>query len=686
MMDEILKTNQPKKETTGFRKRPQRINKEGEDKKLEFLKREEIRTMRKDLKALREGKAERDRTKITGSKSKKGGFINTPVSVTKKDSSPKLSFIPKSSKSPTRTNKVLRRVGFFLFFVFTIGAVYWVSNFGIPGFESLSPWKNQENIKEDLFISEEPEKEPVVVEKETISPDIISIEKTVSIELINNRGIFATATEQLIEETLPENLFSRILIKDKETGEPVKLESFTEDLYLETLFENIGESTGETFNFLAYPQEEGQREVLIIKIEGEKAPGKTLELWEAKIIEEGFSLFGSLLPTSTTSTFKSFNVNEEIPIRYITISREDLGVCYSLFKDYFILSSSFESIGKALEALDAIIIPTSTPTTTETETVELLPLENIGQLFMVGFEGKIVTPQIETFFEKYKPGGVLLLSDNIESKEQLTILTQELQSLSKRVSGLPLLIAVDQEGGMISRIPFLEEKTPQSEIETTEEAYIIGLARGKELKEVGVNINLAPLLDDLGEENFYFERAFQKTPEVSGELASSLILGQKDAGILSTIKHFPGYTDVSFNPEYDLARINLPEIFQFKKAMEANPELVMVSNAIYPEIDFLLPFAFSIEAIDYLKDELGTSSLIICDDLSQDSLLNNFTLKEILAKPFQAGVDLLIFSGWRSPVDEAMDVFLKMVEDKELSETLVEESVLKIINFKQIID
>jgi hypothetical protein len=67
-------------------------------------------------------------------------------------------------------------------------------------------------------------------------------------------------------------------------------------------------------------------------------------------------------------------------------------------------------------------------------------------------------------------------------------------------------------------------------------------------------------------------------------------------------------------------------------------------------------------------------------------LLNNFTLKEILAKPFQAGVDLLIFSGWKSPADEALDIFLKMVEDEELSETLIEQSVLKIINFKQIID
>ena len=94
-------------------------------------------------------------------------------------------------------------------------------------------------------------------------------------------------------------------------------------------------------------------------------------------------------------------------------------------------------------------------------------MENqVGQMFIIGFEGKTVTPQLEEFFRKYKPGGVLLLSKNIESAEQLKKLTKALQNLSLRETGLPLFIAIDQEGGIISRVDFLQEKPPSQKLKT----------------------------------------------------------------------------------------------------------------------------------------------------------------------------------------------------------------------------
>ena len=161
--------------------------------------------------------------------------------------------------------------------------------------------------------------------------------------------------------------------------------------------------------------------------------------------------------------------------------------------DYFVLTSSFGSIEEVIEKLQP-------PTSSGLE-------DKIGQLFIVGFQGKTVTPKLQDFFKKYKPGGVLLLSKNIESKEQLKNLIQDLQSLSQKETGLPLFIAVDQEGGLISRIGFLEEKTPQSEIKSTDGAYNIGLKKGEELKELGVNLNLTPVLDDMQEGDFYFKRS-----------------------------------------------------------------------------------------------------------------------------------------------------------------------------------
>ncbi|MCP6718444.1 MAG: hypothetical protein KJI70_02820 [Patescibacteria group bacterium] len=347
----------------------------------------------------------------------------------------------------------------------------------------------------------------------------------------------------------------------------------------------------------------------------------------------------------------------------------DLGICYVVYNNYFALSSSFKSIEETIKAFKQQAVINELK-------------DKAGQLFIVGFKGKTVDSDLEQFFKKYKPGGVLLLSENIENEEQLKALTADLQALSEKETGLPLFIAVDQEGGQISRIDFLTEKTKQSEITSENYAYAVGLKRGEELKNLGVNLNLSPILDDAQTNDFVYERSFQKLVETIGNLAKSIITGQKDAGILTAIKHFPGYVNIDFNPEDRLATTNLPEISQFKTALESNPEIVMSSNVIYSDLDPNLPFSFSSTSIEFLKSELGSDILIISDDLSQSSLLNNFTLKEIMTKPILAGNDILIFSGWRSPVNQALDEFLKAVENQEISQDIINNAYLKISQLK----
>ena len=161
-------------------------------------------------------------------------------------------------------------------------------------------------------------------------------------------------------------------------------------------------------------------------------------------------------------------------------------------------------------------------------------------------------------------------------------------------------------------------------------------------------------------------------------------MGQKGAGILTAIKHFPGYGQVTFSPEEKLAeRETLPEISQFKKAMEANPEFVMTANLIYKNLDSSLPFTFSPQALQFLKNNLGSEILIISDDLAQDYLLEKFSLKEIVTKPVQAGLDLLIFSGWEIEVADGLDAFFEAFRKGEISQTKVNTAVSKIIQLKQ---
>ncbi|MBU3918476.1 hypothetical protein KKC63_01015, partial [Patescibacteria group bacterium] len=253
----------------------------------------------------------------------------------------------------------------------------------------------------------------------------------------------------------------------------------------------------------------------------------------------------------------------------------------------------------------------------------------------------------------------------------------------KEDTGLPLLIAIDQEGGVVNRIGFLEENTAQKDIKTREKAYQVGFNRGKELKDLGVNLNLAPLLDEIKENDFIFNRAFQENQDKTSELAKELIKGQKEAGILTCIKHFPGYGEVTFHPEDNLGeRQELPEIAQFKEAMEQNPEFVMTANVVYKELGDL-PFTFLKKGVDLIKKELGDSVLIMSDDLDQYSLLNNYSLEDIIAKPIEAGVDILIFSGWRLPAKDGVKALLSVVKEARIEEEKINQAVERIIEIKE---
>lgn len=309
--------------------------------------------------------------------------------------------------------------------------------------------------------------------------------------------------------------------------------------------------------------------------------------------------------------------------------------------------------------------------------------QKIGQLFIMGIEGDEVTENTENLIKTLHPGGILLLGRNVKDSKQLKNFITELQEISIKNSGIPLFIAVDQEGGPISRVDWLE-KTLQSEIENGETAYNIGKKRAEGLKELGINLNLAPLLDESSAGDFIFERTFKQDAEKTGELAAELIKGQKEGGILTTIKHFPGYGGIKFNPEDKLATINqIPEFYQFKTAAQSGPEMIMVVNVICKEIDPEVPLTFSRKAIDFLKKEVSGDYLIISDDLSQYSLLNNFTLTDIVSLPIKAGVDILIFSGWRIEAEKGPDSLRKALQEGKISEKEIDDKVLKIIKLKE---
>lgn len=311
--------------------------------------------------------------------------------------------------------------------------------------------------------------------------------------------------------------------------------------------------------------------------------------------------------------------------------------------------------------------------------------QKVGQLFIIGFEGKTATPELKDIIKKIHPGGLLLLGRNIANKKQLKNLIQDLQKVAQQDVGLPLLIAVDQEGGPICRISWLD-CTPQFKIKKKQQAFKVGFNRGQALNQLGVNLNLAPVLDESSSGDFIHPRTFKQDLEKVGDLAELLVSGQKIAGILTSIKHFPGYGGIDFNPETEQlpSFSEVPEISQFKKAMEAGPELVMVANALYLKIDSDQPFSLSSTGIDFLKQKLGKDVVIISDDLSSPVLKKKFGLDKTVVSAHQAGVDILLVAGLKEPSDpvQAYNTLLNKAKSEEFLPS-INKAAQKVIKLKQ---
>ena len=634
----------------------EQTNQEGEGK-LEFLKREEIRTMGRDLSRLRETEAEKERERI--SKLKTGEAIKKTEGEKEGPEKEKpVTLIPKipQAKKFLPWQKILVRVLITLAVLLLIGFLYWFFAVKEKGAkEPLRPGG------EAPVTEETPEKVPEI----TVPPSLIVTADTRTLEISSLDELPSLLTQLLVEdfETPGAN---RLLIENTREHKLLGLKEFFQAFEIEPP-EGFLEKMDNDFTLFLQVDETYNSLGLITKVEEAEGLLGLIQSWEKTMVQDTEKLFSALGKEGPdlASSFRT-SAYKGAGFRYLTISKTDFGLCYGWFDDYFVLSSSFSSMATAIDGTRA----------KEAE-------EKIGQLLIIGFEGKTLTPQFQELFKKYKPGGVLILENNIEDESQLKKLTSDLQNLSLRETGLPLLIAVDQEGGPVSRITFTEEKTAQPEIKNIEQAYQVGLDRGQELKELGINLNLAPLLDVAQEGDFISGRTFQENGEEMGFLAKSLITGQKAAGILTAIKHFPGYGGIAFNPEDRLAEVEkVPETSQFEIAMTATPELVMVANVIYGDINPTLPFTFSSRGIQFLKDTLGQNVLVMSDDLAQDSLLNNFTLRDIMARPVEAGVDLLIFSGWDIETTEGLEAYYQAFRQGQISKEKIDISVAKIINLK----
>lgn len=281
--------------------------------------------------------------------------------------------------------------------------------------------------------------------------------------------------------------------------------------------------------------------------------------------------------------------------------------------------------------------------------------ELVGQSLMFRFEGPELTARAREAFEETRPAGVLLFADNITSREQIHALTAELQNEAKRLGMPPLLIAADQEGGIVSRLSadFVTVPSAMALAASGRPDDILTAATitAIQLREVGINVNFAPTIDvnNNPANPVIRTRAWGDTPGQVAENLEWVYRGHESARVVTTVKHFPGHGDTGVDSHlglptipYDLDRIDAVELAPFRAAVELGVPAVMSAHILFPELDPEYPATLSRDILTgLLRGRMGFTGLIFTDSMSMRAISDRYGLAEstILAK--LAGVDVL---------------------------------------------
>ena len=322
--------------------------------------------------------------------------------------------------------------------------------------------------------------------------------------------------------------------------------------------------------------------------------------------------------------------------------------------------------------------------------------EKVCQMFIISPENLIpydsVTeagPVTGQAVKDYPIGGLMYSKPNFVSKEQVQTLVNNTQSFSK----LGLFVAVDEEGGNVSRLmstfggtvmePMYRYKDAGTET-AENNAYTIG----QYIAEYGFNTDFAPVADVWSnpDNKVIGTRAYSDSYEQAAELIPAAVSGFHKAGIICTLKHFPGHGNTREDSHTSDAYINktkeeleAEDWVPFKAGIDAGADMVMAGHLTVPEIDQVPATVSETLITDILRGELGFSGVVITDSLKMEAVNSKYAPDELCVKCINAGVDILL-----DPRDfrNASKGVLEAVERGDISEERLNESVLRILKLK----
>lgn len=304
--------------------------------------------------------------------------------------------------------------------------------------------------------------------------------------------------------------------------------------------------------------------------------------------------------------------------------------------------------------------------------------QQAGQLFMLGFTGKQPDYYIKKALSLRNFGGVILFGQNIGDDQQVKELTQSLTLLPRTKP----FIAIDQEGGSVVRIqsdPTVH--TSQKDIETVDKAYAVAKQRAEYLRGLGITMNLAPVVDVSTDEHAgIFPRTFRKE---WGSFGDAMVRGYTDGHVFPVVKHFPSYGNFSGDVEGEIPVKELSE--EEKQAFSVSlqhADFLMISPVIIANIDPEKPAPLSTKVINYVRNDLHFSGVIITDDVEMQAIQKKYDVSTFALDAIKAGVDMVLFSGNPEDAAKTYDLLLERVRSGEIPKQQFEMTMQKILRMK----
>lgn len=366
----------------------------------------------------------------------------------------------------------------------------------------------------------------------------------------------------------------------------------------------------------------------------------------------------------------------------------------------------------ALAAVAGLLAVAASITACASDDADPLSLEDaVGQMLLIGFRGETLYDETTALLDEIAPGGVILFDydgpsggeqvRNIVSPDQLKALIADLQEASER----PLLIAIDAEGGFVNRLKEdygFEVQLPSHlamGAGTSTETESLAGASARQLSDLGINWNLAPVVDvNVFPESpaiGYWERSFSDDPDAVADHAAAFARAHHDQGVVSTLKHFPGHGSAVGDTHLGVTDvtdsfIRDAELAPYRTLIDDGyDDVVMTAHVVNRNLDpSARPATLSrLIVTDLLRGELGFAGVILSDDMQMGAILEQYSLETAAIEAIKAGVDVILIANQNTyDIDHVRRVkaaIIAAVERGEISRQRIDESVERILALKR---